>query len=246
MDPVIKVFITEDDPFSRNQIKDLLEDYYPHLHISGYASSIFETRQFLLENKIDLLFLDIELPDGKGFDLLSSMYEVNFEVIITTAHGKYALDAIHYSALDYLVKPVQLAEFKMAMDRFSRKFTLGHSIKTPLPAGYSFIQKIPLPTLEGFVFIDINEIVHLDADRSYSNFYLKDGRKIIVSKPMNEFEERLIHHDFFRVHKSHIINLNQVVKYVRGEGGYVVMSNNTVIPVSRHHKDDFLKIIGNL
>jgi two-component system, LytTR family, response regulator len=244
-DPQPEVFITEDDPLSSNYLKDLLEDHFPQIRVAGLANSLKDARKFIKFHKVDLLFLDIELPDGKGFDLLSSMEEVNFEVIITTSHSQYALDAIRHSALDYLLKPVKLADLDHALKKFIKKATHTRPEKSIQNTGLPFIQKIPLPTSEGFVFVNTEDIVHLEADRSYSVFSLRDGKKIMVSKPMSDFEERLLRNNFYRVHNSHIINLLQVVKYVRGEGGHLVMSNDAVVPVSRSRKDDFLKIIGN-
>ena len=241
----INAFITEDDPLFSAMLLDLLADNFPFVHIMGTASSIAEAKQFLAHNAIDLMFLDIELPDGKGFDLLTSMSEVNFEVIITTSQSIYAMDAIRHSALDYLMKPVSLAELERTITKFRKKYLVVRAEKNASPiVSKATFQKLPLPTAEGFVFVDVNEIICLEADRAYAVFTLKDGKKHMVSKPLGDFEERLYKHAFFRVHNSHIINLHEVKKYVRGEGGHVVMSNDAVVPVSRSRKDDFLNVIG--
>ena len=242
--PDIKVMIVEDDPFFCAVLKDLLSLHFPVIHVCHIAESIRQARRFLQENEVDLVFLDIELPDGKGFDLLASMEEVNFEVIITTSHSSYAIDAIRHSALDYLLKPVGYPEMEAAMAKFMKKFQAGSHDMRKMQAEMPVFKKLPLHTSDGFVFVNIDEIIHAEADRAYAVFSMKGGNKIMVSKPLGDFETRLLKHNFFRVHKSHIINLHEVIKYVRGEGGYVVMSNDGIVPVARTRKDDFMKIIA--
>jgi two-component system, LytTR family, response regulator len=238
----VNVLIVEDDPFFSAILKDTLALHFPYIRVNFIAGSIQEARQFLLKNRIDLLFLDIELPDGKGFDLISNMEVVDFAVIITTSHSSYAIEAVRHSALDYLLKPVALPEMEVAMAKFMKKF---QPVNQDLPVLKPVFKKLPLPTSEGFVFVNIDEIILAEADRSYAVFAMKDGTRIMVSKPLGDFEERLLKNTFFRIHKSHIINLHEVKKYVRGEGGHVVMTNNAVVPVSRTRKDGFLKMIGN-
>jgi two-component system LytT family response regulator len=240
----VNALIVEDDPFFSELLTDMLSLHFPYIQAGFVACSLQEARGYLSKNRIDLLFLDIELPDGKGFELLSSMDEVNFEVIVTTSHSSYAIDAVRHSALDYLLKPVPLPEMEAAIAKFLRKFQPARqNIQDTLHAKPVF-RKLPLHTSDGFVFVNIDEIIHAEADRSYSLFSLKDDSRILVSKPLGEFEDRLEKHAFFRVHKSHIINLHEISKYVRGEGGHVVMTNQSVVPVSRTRKDDFLRIIG--
>jgi two-component system, LytTR family, response regulator len=237
--------IIEDDIVTGAVLKDLLTDHFPDIRVAGIATSLHEGRTLLKCLAIDLLFLDIELPDGKGFDLLSTMPEVQFEVIVTTSHSGYLLDAIRHSALDYLVKPVNRTDLGNALARFMKKSG------SPKPSMQEDThhppqcRKLPLPTSEGFVFVNFEDIVHAEADRSYSLFSIIDRPKIMVSKPLGDFEERLLNRNFIRVHKSHIINLGHVSKYVRGEGGHVIMANGTAVPVSHSRKDEFLKVIGS-
>ncbi len=239
----VKVLIVEDDPFFCTVLKDLFNIHFPYIRVCYVAESIQQARLFLRENDVDLVFLDIELPDGKGFDLLASMEEMHFEVIITTSHSNYAIDAIRHSALDYLLKPVAYPEMEGAMAKFMKKFQAVSRDLQKLPEEMPVFKKLPLPTSDGFVFVNIDEIIHAESDRAYSVFTMKGGSKIMVSKPLGAFETRLLKHNFFRVHKSHLINLHEVTRYVRGEGGYVVLSNDETVPVSRIRKDDFLKII---
>jgi two-component system LytT family response regulator len=238
--------IIEDDPLNSSMLQDMLTDHFPDIRVAGIATSLQEARTLLKCLTIDLLFLDIELPDGKGFDLLSEMPEVHFEVIVTTSHSNYALDAIRHSALDFLIKPVTLADLSNALARFVKRFESRNSLKPEDAHPNPQCRKLPLPTLEGFVFVDFEDIIHAEADRSYSVFSLVNRPKILVSKPLGDFEERLLNRNFIRVHNSHIINLGQVSQYVRGEGGHVIMTDGLTVPVSRSRKDDFLKAIGSL
>jgi two-component system, LytTR family, response regulator len=238
--------IIEDDPLNSSMLQDTLSDHFPNIRVAGNATSLNEARTLLKCLNIDLLFLDIELPDGKGFDLLSEMPEVHFEVIVTTSHSNYALEAIRHSALDFLIKPVTLADLSNALSRFIKKVESLRPLKQEETHLNPQCRKLPLPTLEGFVFVNFADIVHAEADRSYSVFSLINNGKIMVSKPLGDFEERLLNHNFIRVHNSHIINLGQVSQYVRGEGGHVIMTNGLTVPVSRSRKDDFLKAIGSV
>jgi two-component system, LytTR family, response regulator len=238
--------IIEDDPLNSSMLQDLLADHFPDIRVAGIAATLREARTLLKCLTIDLLFLDIELPDGNGFDLLTAMSEINFEVIVTTSHSNYALDAIRHSALDFLIKPVTFTDLGNAISRFIKKSESRKPLKLEDAHPNPQCRKLPLPTLEGFVFVDFDDIVHAEADRSYSVFSLINKAQIMVSKPLGDFEERLLNHNFIRVHNSHIINLGQVSQYVRGEGGHVIMTDGMTVPVSRSRKDDFLKVIGSL
>jgi two-component system LytT family response regulator len=238
--------IIEDDPLNSSMLQDLLTDHFPNIRVAGIATSLQEARTLIKCLTIDLLFLDIELPDGKGFDLLSDMPEVHFDVIVTTSHSNYALEAIRHSALDFLIKPVTLSDLGNSLARFLKKAESWKPSKREEAHLNSQCRKLPLPTLEGFVFVDFEDIIHAEADRSYSVFSLINRSKIMVSKPLGDFEERLLNRNFIRVHNSHIINLGQVSQYVRGEGGHVIMADGLTVPVSRSRKDEFLKAIGSI
>jgi two-component system LytT family response regulator len=239
--------IVEDNTMSGLKLKDLLTDHFPCIRVGGIAPSLHEARNYIKDNTLDLLFLDVELPDGNGFDLLSDMPEVHFEVIVTTAHSHYMLEAIRHSALDFLIKPVTREDLGHTLERFMNKFESKRpSLHDETHPPHPWCRKLPLPTLEGFVFVNFEDIVHAEAERAYSVFSVTNRPKIIVSKPLGEFEERMISRNFIRVHKSHIINLDHVTEYVRGEGGYVVMADQAIVPVSFRKKDAFLRTIGSL
>jgi two-component system, LytTR family, response regulator len=240
----ILTLIIEDDPLNSTMLRDLLRDHFPNIRVAGIAASIAEAKPLLKCLDIDLLFLDIELPDGKGFDLLSTLPEVNFEVIVTTSYSSYALDAIQYSALDYIMKPVSTADLSKAIERYTWKLMHHQTGNSRISNPWSLFHRLPLPTSEGIVFVNTDEIVHAEADGVYTVFKLKQGKNIMVSRPLCDFEERLISRNFFRIHNSHIINLAEVAKFVRGEGSHVVMTNNSSVPVSRSRKEEFLNLIG--
>jgi two-component system LytT family response regulator len=240
----ILALIVEDDPLNSAMLSDLLNDHFPSVRIAGVGTSISEAKPLLKCLEFDLLFLDIELPDGNGFNLLASLPVVNFGVIVTTSFSKYAIDAIHCSALDYLIKPISLKNLSNAMERFFQKQEFNHAGNHHSDKVHSLFHRLPLPTSDGIVFVKTDEIVHAEADGVYTLFYLQTGKKIMVSRPLCEFEDRLISRNFFRIHNSHIINLDAVSLYVRGEGGHVVMINNSSVPVSRSRKDEFLRLVG--
>ena len=236
--------IIEDDPLNSAFLKDLLNDHFPQIRVAGLAVSLQEARPLLKCLNIDLVFLDMELPDGKGFDLLAAMPEMNFEVIVTTSHTDYTLEAIRHSALDYIMKPVTLEDLSTAIERFTRKIEHFNTDNSRFSHSVSLIHRLPLPTSDGFVFINTDDIIHARAEGAYAVFTFRNGKDIMVSRPLGDFEDRLISRNFFRIHNSHIINLAAVSKYVRGEGGHVIMNNNNVIPVSRNRKEEFLKLLG--
>jgi two-component system LytT family response regulator len=240
----IPVLILEDDALSCAQLKDLLNDHFPQVRIAGIASTILDAGTMLKSLSIDLLFLDIELPDGKGFDLLATLPEVNFEVIVTTSQSTYAIDAIRYSALDYLIKPINLKDLTNALDRFTRRLAKKQTRSSQFAHDWSLFHRLPLTSAEGIIFINTDDVIHVEAEGSYTVFYLPADKKIMVSKPLCDFEDRLVRRNFFRIHNSHIINLGKVSKYIRGEGGYVIMTNNASIPVSRSRKEEFLNLVG--
>ena len=190
----------------------------------------------------DLVFLDMELPDGKGFDVLNRLPHINFEVIVTTMHDEYMLNAIRHSALDYLMKPVNKSELAAALEKFERRVAelkKDHRQTTP-----QRLSKLALPTQDGMVFLNIPEIIRLESEGAYTKFITTQGDQYLTSKSIGNYEDQLSVHSFFRVHHGHLISLNHIRKYVRGEGGYVIMSDNSRVDVSRRKKDDFMKAIG--
>ncbi len=241
---MLRTIIIDDEIHSRQVLEKLLRDYCPEVKIEGTADSMESGTRLIRESKPDLVFLDIEMPDGSGFDLLGSLGTVDFEVIFVTGYEKYAIKAFKTAALDYLLKPVDINDLEKAVKKAAEKRKVQQSnrnfdvfVQNWRAGGH---EQIALACSEGLIFVRIQDILYCKGDGAYTYFHLKSGERITVSKNLGEFEELLGDHGFFRVHKSSLINLNEMKKYVRGEGGYVVMSNGDSVDVSKRRKDDFL------
>ena len=202
--------------------------------------------QLIKEIKPELVFLDVEMPNGTGFDLLTHFPEKDFDVVFITAFNHYAIKAIKFSAVDYILKPININEFIEAVNRVVHKRTTGtfignetfeallENIRTAHPT------RLVIPTSDGREYLNPKDIIRIEADRSYSWFFINDKRKILVSKHLKEFQDLLNDRNFFRPHNSHLINLDFVRKYVRQDGGYIEMTDSSQVPISRNRKDLFL------
>jgi two-component system LytT family response regulator len=241
MNTKIQVFIIDDEEDGRDYIALLLANEFPDLELSFQASTIEEAYPQLVKQQPDILFLDIELEDGTGFDLLDKLQKVSSQIIFITAYEQYAVRAIKKGAIDYLLKPIRRSDFIIAVNKSLENIrnTKQLSQKDQLHA------KINLPTLNGFRRILIADIIRCEADSNYTFFYLADKSKILVSRTMQEFEDALLEHDFFRVHHKHLINLRHFKEYIKGKGGQVVLSDNSVIDLSVRRKNEFMKKIQN-
>lgn len=242
---MVKAIIVDDESRSAEVLQDLLKHCCKRVKVIDTANSVETGLQLLQQEPPELLFLDIELTDGTGFDLLSQLPDVNFEVIFTTAFEQYALRAIKFCAIDYLLKPIQedelteavaKAEERLQERQANRNFeVLMQNLRSTSPN-----HKIALPTTEGLIFVPVKEILRCEADGSYTKMYFKDGKKLVVSKKIKEYEELLNPYGFYRLHHSHMVNMNEIVKYVRGEGGYVVLTDGSMVDVSKRKREDFL------
>ena len=242
----MKAIIVDDEPRNLRILKNLLEEFCPEVTVTGEAESA-ETAITLNRNtEPDLVLLDIEMPFGNAFDLLDKLMPVNFQVIFVTAFDNYALKAFRYYALDYLLKPVDIEELKSAIKKAAERVReknmsnkLDVFLKT-IKTGKSPLQKIGLPTNEGLVFTNVDDIVRCEASGSYTIIHLQDKQKHMVSKSLKEYEDLLPEDNFCRIHHSHIINLDYVKKYYKGRGGYIEMIDNTTIEVATRKRDEFL------
>lgn len=244
---MIKAILIEDELRSLKLLGNLIGEYCPQVKIIGTATSVDEAFQLIQKNDPDVIFLDIEMQRETGFDLLLKFSEIPFEIIFTTAFEHYALKAIKFSALDYLLKPIDIEELKQAVSkvelnnhrqRVNKRFeSFMHNLQNPK----SELYQIALPSSEGLNILQIQDILYLKSDRQYTIFQTKSGEKIVTSKNLGEYEDLLLEYNFFRVHHSSLINLNEVKKYIRGDGGSVVMSNGDLIEVAKRKKDNFLK-----
>lgn len=243
---MINAIIVDDEPRNIRILKNLLEEFCPEVMISGEAESSETAISLIRVTQPDLVFLDIEMPFGNAFDLLDKLMPVNFQVIFVTAFDNYALKAFRYYALDYLLKPVDIEELKTAVKKAGERVKeknmsqkLDVFIQAMKPSKNS-VQKIGLPTNEGLVFTNIEDIVRCEASGSYTIIYLQDKQKFIVSKSLKDYEDLLPEDNFCRIHHSHIVNLAYVKKYFKGRGGYIEMNDNTTIEVATRKRDEFL------
>ena len=242
---MLKVIIVDDEPDAVKFIQGIIEEYCPDLKVTGTANSAREGVTLINQVRPDLVFLDVQMPHGSGFDLLASFPEKSFDVIFITAFNHYAIQAIKFSAVDYILKPVNISEFIEAVKKVGHKRTsqeyhnldftsLLENIKTPLPS------KLAIPTTDGIEYLNTSEIIRVEADRSYSWFHHKEKRKYLVSRNLKEYQELLQDLSFFRPHNSHLINMIFVKKFIRHEGGYIEMTDGSNVPISRGKRDHFL------
>lgn len=245
---MLKVIIIDDEFKSRELLKIMLHDQCQEIEIVGLAEDVQSGLEAISKNPPDLLLLDVELKQATGFDLLELLRPLNFEVIFITAYTHYAIRAIKFSAIDYLLKPVNPEELKLAVEKAAErrsKSTLNNKIDIlfqHLKGGNQ--QKIALPTHEGLQFVPVEDIIYCEADGAYTIIYLRKAEKIVVSKNLKDYETLLSSFNFLRVHNSFLINLHEVKKYVKGEGGYVIMSNDKQVDIAKRKKELFFSKIS--
>lgn len=243
----IKTIIVDDEPRGLTSLQRLLEFNCPELEIIAACGSADEAIQKIQLLKPGLVFLDIAMPEKNGFDLLQELGHINFEIIFVTAHNDFMMQAFRFSAVDYLLKPVEDNLLTEAVKRAAKKIeekTTGNHIDILMhnlrnrDEGQKM--KICIPSLKGFQVVKLSEIVYCEASSNYTNFHFTERALICASKPIHEFETLLDDSGFVRVHKSFVINLEHVKEYVRGEGGTVILSNNHEVEVSRRKKEVFI------
>lgn len=247
---MIRCIIVDDEINNSDALKKMLDLYLPSVELVGIASNITEAKEIIEAKDPNLVFLDVEMPGGNGFELLESFQKINFNVVFTTAHAAYAIKAIKFAAMDYLLKPINLQELKVAVEKCNN-FDVDHDkIKQQVEVlknnrlndGFRFA-KIALSSSLGLEFYETKDIVRCEADRAYCKFHMLDGKSILVSKPMSEYEDILTQSNFIKVHKSNIVNLSHVMKYIKGAGGYLIMRDNSRVNVAVRRKDELLKVI---
>lgn len=239
--------IIDDEEKSRITLMNLLVKHCPEIIVIEHCESVDSGMMAIAKHAPELVFLDIEMPFKNGFSLLEEIKNPKFRVIFTTAYDQYAIKAIKYSALDYLLKPVDVEDLKNAIGRFTNENTLKGSQDDNFELLRSALKlksksaKIAVPTFDGLQMISADEIVKCTADESYTHISLTNGTKLVVSRILKEFEDLLSDFNFLRVHNSSLINLTHVKKYVKGDGGYVVMVNDETVEVSRRKKSELLE-----
>jgi two-component system LytT family response regulator len=217
------------------------------VQVIGAYRSVEDGVKAIRELEPALIFLDVEIQDKRGFDLLQQLNERSFAVIFTTAYQQYAVQAFKFSALDYLLKPIDPDDLMQAIQKLKEKKSQDEmaakldALFYNLKSMQGTTKKIGVPTVKGLSFTDVSDIVRCQSDINYTTIFLKDKQKIIVAKTLKEFEELLSGYNFYRVHNSHLINLSYVKSYNKGKGGFITMTDNSVIEVSTRRKDEFLK-----
>lgn len=245
----MKALIIDDEQDCCDVLETLLDRYCPEVSVSGICTSAEDGLNQLKTNAVDLVFLDIQMPHMNGFDLLEKLRPFHFSVIFTTSYDQYAIRAIRHSALDYLLKPVDKDELRAAVAKAKERSISLVSQQLDILAqkinrSSQPINRIALPTMEGLNIISPDIIISCASNSNYTILSLKDDKKLIVSRTLKEIEEMLEEYSFLRVHHSYLVNLNEVRKYIRGEGGLLVMSDGSSIDVSRSKKDKLLKVLG--
>ena len=242
---MVRAVILDDEPNSLETLQWKLENFCPTVDIVATFSAPLEAVKWLQANPVDLLFLDIEMPNMNGFEVLEELDQISFNVIFTTAYDNYGIQAVKFSALDYLLKPIRNKELIEAVERFVNKSQENHSevqiaallenlkseAKTGLP------EKITLATQESLELVEPREIVYCKSESNYTMVYLVDGRKKLISRTLRDFEEMLEPFSFYRPHNSYLVNMNEVRRYVKTEGGYLELKDATQIPVSKSKKE---------
>jgi len=244
----MKVFIVEDEDHSRKTLINFLTKYVDNIEIIGSSALVTESVNLISRLKPDLIFLDIDLPDGNGFEVLEGIDEPLPKVIFVTAYNQYAVKAFQVSAIDYLLKPIDPLLLKSAVQKAADNpvsIDNKKDIETlSLNSTSAGIKKLAIPTQNGVQFIKVSEIIRIEADGNYSMIFIKKQKPIMVSKSLKIVGDWLDSLRFYRIHHSHIVNLDYIQQYIKGEGGIVVLEDGTELEVSRRKKDNFLKLFG--
>lgn len=249
-DQQLSVIIVEDELHSRESLRNLLRDYCKGTEVVSLCDNIDDGLREIQIKKPDLLFLDIEMPGGTGFDLLEQLRRFDFEVIFTTAFEHYALKAIKFSALDYLLKPIDVDELMEAVEKvMQKKEQEKENLKLrSLLENFNKSKTdhtITLATAEGLEFICVSDIFYCEASGSYTKFHLTNNNKLLVSKHLKEYELLLTDYGFYRTHNSFLVNLSHVKRYVKGDGGYLVMKNGDAVSISGRRKEALIHVFEN-
>lgn len=244
---LLKAIIVDDELGNIETLNTMLTNFCSNILVCGVAQNNAKAQELIFQHSPDIVFLDIQLQNETSFQLLKRLSKIDFEIIFITAHNEFALLAIKYAAVDYLLKPINLQELKQAVNKaivnierkesFNKITHLLANINTPQPE----LKKIGIVTVNGISFKQVNHIVRLKADGNYTHFFFTDGTKEVSSKNLKEYEDILPKHNFCRIHNAHIINLNCIQNYKKGRGGTVVMEDGTEIEVSQRKRVEFIQ-----
>ncbi len=248
---MISTLIIDDELHIREMISQIIKDHCPEIEVIASTGSVHESVQAIQNLNPDLILLDIKMPDGTGFDLLQKLETIDFKIIFITAYEEHAIKAFQFSAIDYLLKPIDPQELVQGIQKAIHAIHAEMSLKLSTLFGHlspndSGEKKIILKTSDNIHLIKINDIIHLDSDQNYTAFHFKDNKSITVSRTLKDYEDLLIEFGFFRVHKSHLINIHYIDRFEKAEGGTVVMSNQSRIPVASRKRDQLLELFEKM
>ena len=245
----IRTVIVEDEKNSFLLLTKLLEKYCPSVKIIGTAHNVAEAVKVISDEKPELVFMDVNMPDGDGFEVLDRIQERDFAVIFTTAYDRYAMKAFEFSALHYLLKPIDYKELQEAVKRFENSKPdnqLDSKLKVMSESMNSAPHKIMLPSSNGLIVVELEDIIRCESTNNYTTFHLKNSKPLMVSKPISAYEDILSDLNFLRIHNKHLINLKYVKRYVKGRGGYVVMQDDSEADISESKKKEFMIRLGEI
>ncbi len=243
----MKAVIIEDEESGRETLKNYLAQYCPDVQLLGMADSVITGVELINKTSPDIVFLDVEMPYGNGFDLLEKFENITFEVVFVTAFSHYAIKALNLCASYYILKPVDIDELILAVNKIKEK-----KVKTTAEPSHTKVlienlksinkqsKKVILPVMEGFEIIHVSDIVRCEANDNFTSFHLTNGKKMLICRTLKFYEECLSDFDFVRIHKSHLINLQYVTKYNKGKGGFVTMSDGSQVDVSPNKREEFI------
>ncbi|MEJ7558634.1 MAG: LytTR family DNA-binding domain-containing protein [Pedobacter sp.] len=246
----ISCIIIDDEPNNVENLQSIISTYCPDFEVVATSFDAADGSIKIKAHQPDLIFLDIQMPEASGFDLLRSFTSINFEVIFITAYDQYGIQAIKFSALDYLLKPINIAEFRHATARAKEKIVSkkrNYSIDNLLDymkTGQRESPKIALPLLNEIIYVKVNTIIRCEADNNYTKFFLESLEQILVCKTLKDFVELLEPHGFARTHQSHLVNLNFVKSYLKEDGGTLLLNDQTKIPISRQNREKIRDLLS--
>jgi two-component system, LytTR family, response regulator len=239
---MITAIIIDDEQNGRLALREKLKLFCPEVQVVAEAENGIRGLEIIKKHKPEIIFLDVEMPEMNGFEMLTQLTERKSHVIFTTAYNQYAIKAIKYAAFDYLLKPIDIEELKLAVKK-AWDNDLQEERKQIVAPGKSFT-KLAIATMDGLHFIPIADIIRLEAESNYTTFYMQAGTKFLSSRSLIEYEELLNDHHFFRCHHSHMINLNFVSKYLKNDGGQIIMSDGSYVDIARRKKKEFLSKVS--
>lgn len=250
---MITAVLIDDDGNLRSGMKTLLTRYAPDMHILGEADSVATGTELLLQNQPQVVFLDIHLGDGSGFDLLEEVNKkgkLNSQIVFITAHEQYAIKAFRFSALDFLLKPVDPDELEKVIGKIKNVLDKNDSVAhidlllENIRKKVDNFKRIALSNSDGIHLFEVSDIIRCESEDNYTKFYIKNNKPVLISKTLKEYEDLLTEHGFERIHQSHLINLSYLKSYIKKDGGYVIMADNSNLPISQRKKERLQELLS--